>query len=268
MDEQAQSAADESSRKQASPVGGANNPATEQVATERRLQEVEQKIDLRMSAFERSMIRLTWAAVVISALSFLVFGGQLYEMISGGTQTDKIIAADGAMVAQEQRLADNSQKILDAGNTQSKENIAALQSAQRAWLGIGDVDVTQFSEGKPVRVNIHIVNSGKTPPINSKQEAGFAVGNKPNPPAKFNPFSHSISGNIVPPGGSTILTIGLSWDTIKSDYRAILANQLALFVFVNITYDDVYGGHHKTKSCLRMEDANHFVFCEGGNTMD
>jgi hypothetical protein len=44
-----------------------------------------------MSAFERSMLRLTRAAVIISVLTGLIFAGQLYEMITGGTQTDKLV---------------------------------------------------------------------------------------------------------------------------------------------------------------------------------
>lgn len=112
-----------------------DSPVTEQAATERQLHDteakIEQQIDKRMSAFERSMLRLTWAATVISILSFLVFGGQLYEMWSGGNSAEDATRLD-----------------------------------QRAWVvtaGIGP-----FPEiNKPWPLTLALTNTGKTPAVNT-----------------------------------------------------------------------------------------------------
>jgi hypothetical protein len=95
MDDEAQSAQNKSSGQEITPPKTAENAPAIQPATEEQLQEAEQKIEKRMSAFERSMLRLTWAAVIVSVLSALVFGGQLYEMITGGTATDKLVNYGG-----------------------------------------------------------------------------------------------------------------------------------------------------------------------------
>jgi hypothetical protein len=81
-------------------------------ATQQQLQNAEEKIEERMSAFERSMIRLTQAGVVVGIITLCIFGGQLYEMIEGGTQTDKIVTA--------------SQKIQSALTTANSQNADAV----------------------------------------------------------------------------------------------------------------------------------------------
>src|SRR5438270_14090734 len=68
--------------------GTADSPAIEE-----QLQQTERKIEERMSAFERSMLRLTRAGVFIAVLTALIFGGQLYEMRKGGSDTHDLAAA-------------------------------------------------------------------------------------------------------------------------------------------------------------------------------
>jgi len=117
MDTKDQSTQDESQSKQITSPGAIKNSTTGQVATERQLQEAEQKIEQRMSAFERSMVRLTWAAVIISLLSGAVFSGQLYEMISGGTQTDKLVGYAKVQANASSDQADAAQQFSDTLRT-------------------------------------------------------------------------------------------------------------------------------------------------------
>jgi hypothetical protein len=89
------------------------NSSSPHPATEQQLQTTEQKIEERMSAFERSIVRLTWAAVVISILTAFIFAGQLYEMISGGTQTDKLISYAKTQANASSNQADAAQQFSD-----------------------------------------------------------------------------------------------------------------------------------------------------------
>src|ERR1035438_7010908 len=122
------------------------NPA--QVATAHQLEQTETRIEERMSSFERSMIRLTWAAVIISILSIIVFAGQLYEMIAGGTATDKLVEytraqanAGNDQADAAQQFSDTTEEInaginsavdqLESAANNAKASIQATQNAMR-----------------------------------------------------------------------------------------------------------------------------------------
>ncbi|HWF66022.1 MAG TPA: hypothetical protein VN670_01885 [Acidobacteriaceae bacterium] len=61
--------------------------APPQPATKSQLKEAEEKIDERMSAFERSTIRLTRIGLFVGILTMIIFLGQFFEMYEAGTQT-------------------------------------------------------------------------------------------------------------------------------------------------------------------------------------
>jgi hypothetical protein len=131
-----------------------------QPATEQQLRETEEKIEEqigeRMTAFERSIVRLTRWGLAVTIVTGIVFAGQLYEMITGGTQTDKLVEyarkqSDAAekmrqaaenIVSQEQRIADNAKDALDASNRQSKialdTSIESARQDRRPWVGLRD----------------------------------------------------------------------------------------------------------------------------------
>jgi hypothetical protein len=95
MDNKEQSAQNKGGAQEITAPKTAENPLAAQPATEQELraaeQKIEQQIDERMTGFERSMVRLTRFGLAITILTGIIFAGQLYEMISGGTQTDKLI---------------------------------------------------------------------------------------------------------------------------------------------------------------------------------
>jgi len=73
------------------------------------------------------------------------------------------------MATQDQRIADNSKRSVDASNRQSKAvpdaTIAASRLDQRAWLGISNVRIVQFEKDKPFKINVDFKNTGKTPSL-------------------------------------------------------------------------------------------------------
>jgi hypothetical protein len=190
----------------ASPNAAENTPA-QQPATEQQLQTAEQNIEQRMSAFERSMLRLTWAAVAISVITGLIFAGQLYEMISGGTQTDKLVgyasrqaragedmaiaAGDQADAAQQfsdtaedinGRMSDAVQQLQSAA-TNTRTTIAnsekAFRAEQRAWVGVREAVSVEVSETTPWKVVVTFFNSGKSPARNVQSSTRFKTSNTP-----------------------------------------------------------------------------------------
>lgn len=93
----------------------AAQPATEQ-QLERAEQKIEERIEERLSAFERTMLRLTGAAIFISVVTGLIFAGQLYEMVEGGKQTDKLLSAAGTQADAASDMADAAGNQVDAAD--------------------------------------------------------------------------------------------------------------------------------------------------------
>ena len=133
----------------------------------------------------------TFVSIAVSGGTLLVLKGQLREIHESSSDThtlaeqakkqadklsnmsdaaEKIRQAAENMVTQDQRIADNAQKALDASNKQSKvaldATIAQFRLDQRAWVGIGDVNTLDFEVGKNARFDVEIRNTGKTPATN------------------------------------------------------------------------------------------------------
>jgi hypothetical protein len=160
------------------PETGGANPA--QPATARQLKQTEIRIEERMSGFERSMIHLTRAGVIIGIITGLIFAGQLYEMISGGTQTDKLVdyaktqaqSADDIAQASddftdsaywmEEHMQDTANAIQDSVDTadrNTKKTISdtetAFRAEQRAWVGVqGTGEIKGFTESETWKVTV------------------------------------------------------------------------------------------------------------------
>src|SRR6266849_1033448 len=182
----------------AAPISEPGNGIPAKPATAQQLEQTEIRIEERMSGFERSMIRLTRAGVIIAVVTGFIFAGQLYEMYEGGTATDKLVqyaqtqsgAATKMATASEKfsttsetavtefkKAAAESTKAAKEGVASTKTSIENSQEAfrddQRAWVGVGDVTVLQFDENK-LKVQINLSNSGKTPALKVRRSARFA----------------------------------------------------------------------------------------------
>jgi hypothetical protein len=271
----------------------AENSLPQQPATEQQLQTAEQNIEKRMSAFERSIVRLTWAAVAISILTALIFAGQLYEMISGGTQTDKLVnyaktqanaSSDQADAAQQfsdtaedinGRMSDTVDQLESAANS-AKTSIQATQNAlrldQRAWLTVKTATLEKPpAMNEKLRVSIEVTNSGKTPAIDaitastvitrqslSKDDFGPTTGSPP---------SRGVVGPnvplLLPAESSDPFSIQGQIDALKTTH--------AIYVIGRVFYKDVFQGCHETDFCFRLPPEQFskgvmvFASCETGN---
>jgi hypothetical protein len=292
MNQDEQSTEDKSARSQITPLNTSESPSPNQPATEQQLQEAERKIEKRMSAFERSMLRLTRAAVVISFLTAFVFAGQLYEMITGSTQTDKLIgyaqtqstaASDiatasgdftGSAYWMEQHMDDAATAIQDSVDTADRNTRTTIQNAQaafrqdqRAWVGVREVESKEFAEGSIWKVTVHFVNSGKSPARNVQISAMFITSDVPlrGPSEEHVKSLVFRPAQSIAPGGSYHEQIGQEipaepsttsqkrgMQTLVSQYQAIKNKQLLLYYFGILKYDDVSGQHRETQYCILL----------------
>jgi hypothetical protein len=277
------------------PPSATENDVGQQPATQTQLEQAEEKIEKRMSAFERSMLRLTWAAVTISVLSAFIFAGQLYEMWAGGTQTDKLVnyaktqseAADAIAGASsdftdsaywiEQHMDDAANAMQDSVDTAernaritTKNAQEAFRDDQRAWIGLASSPILVFNNKDPFKMEFRFVNSGKTPGVFCRQGIGYDVSEKflMGTPSTYHPLLEDAGA--VAPSGAHVITVTNS--AVPEYFDAITKDKTRLLYFWSeFQYQDVYrkGLIHTTKFCVLYDfNNNQMGFCPNGNTMD
>jgi hypothetical protein len=164
------------------PVDVAKNPVPVQPATEQQLRETEQKIEEqigeRMTGFERSMVRLTRYGLAVTVLTGIIFAGQLFEMISGGSQTDKLVeyarkqsesatkmvsAADGFALSAtgvETHTKDAAKAIEQSAKAakQSADTATKMFESQRPSIAIENTEIRHLAEGRVMEYFITLKN--------------------------------------------------------------------------------------------------------------
>ncbi len=199
LDESKQSAQNTGSGQQIASPNTPENPVPTTPATAQQLEQAETRIEERMSSFERSMIRLTRYGLFVTIVTGVIFAGQLYEMITGGTATDKLVeysktqagaSSDQADAAQQfsdtaedingrmaeavdqlEASAASAQKQAGASLDASKTAQQALEFQTRPWISLQNVRPT---EGYRVpdpnapdnwHVTYDVVNTGYSPAV-------------------------------------------------------------------------------------------------------
>jgi hypothetical protein len=244
----------------------------------------------------RIMVVATVVIAFATAVNLLVAGAMWYEMHEGGTDThtladaaqkeagnmanvsdaaDKIRKAAQEMVAQDQRIADNAQKALDASNKQSKSaldaSIANARLDQRAWVAPIGITNLNFKVGEPITFAVIFENSGKSPALHERNEVmvrSFSRG--------FNgEFTYSDAPAALGVKSSTIIQPGM---TVKNaspaeglrptseQVDALKSGEGVLYIYGRIFYDDVFSIQHQTTFCYLVDpDLQNTEYCERYN---
>lgn len=285
------------------------NPPSLAPATGEQLKKTEEKIEDRMSVFERATIRLTRIGVFVGILTLIIFAGQLYEMWQGGRQTDKLITASNtnaraatsfansasninggirAAVSKMQgavdqlgsqvkelkksakesdRLAIATEKTAQAAKDGIVTNRNAIQLENRAWLGVTNETVVQFETGKPTKVDITLINTGKTPASHVMEGADV----QPYTLIPDTPLLFGLTPTAsIPPQGSHILHI-TSNAKLDGITKAKIEGKVLVLVFRGtVQYEDFNKIQRTTSVCMFMSDpaTKQLSFCETGNDMD
>ena len=239
-----------------------------------------------MSGFERSTLRWTRASffIVLATAAFIAL--QWNEMRTGGADTHDLAAAaktqaekmrsmsDAAekirqaaenMVIQDQRIADNAQKALDASNKQSKAvldaSAATFRLDQRAWVGAEDITSTPVvpEVDKVWDVAISLKNSGKTPAKNILMWNNEGV-LKMLPDVNADcaeAIKQQASKTMLPPNGSSKVILHVANGIkVPSDWEKEISDNGVLYVHGCILYDDVFLLAHWMTYCGSF-DLNH-----------
>ena len=242
------------------------------------------------------MIRLTWAAVIIAIVTGLIFAGQLYEMISGGTQTNKLVGYANTQANASSDQADAAQQFTDtaedinggisgavdqlqAAAENAKASIKATQDAlrleQRAWVFVSGMELKPLVLNDPLVVAYLIKNEGRTPATMRKESRFFlTISFSPIDQLKEPSGNPPFKGGIVFPGivyGPSLIS---SASMIGNPPHLLGSNEIAaynskpptlwVYVFGRIAYTDAFGISRETSFCAVSNGTNTFEGCVEG----
>jgi hypothetical protein len=207
--------------------------------------------------------------------------------VAAGNQADA--AGDMATAAADQvdaanNFADTAEDInrgvagavnqLQAAAKNAKASIQATQDSfrgdQRAWVGVGEYQILQFTAKDPFKMGVPMVNSGKSPAVSTEGALRYLVtptylkGPPANSEYLFKPAT------AVPPGGRYVFNI-TQQTGISEFYDAITSGTKFLYIYGVFRYRDVYDPAiaRVTTFCLFYDITyKGMAFCEDGNDMN
>jgi hypothetical protein len=158
----------------------------------------------------------------------------------------------------------------------------SFREEQRAWVGIAGQGVSQFEPKKPIILFADFGNSGRTPARNVMTRTASMLIDARSP--ILGPNTEHIrmlrqstpqSGPAIAPQARYSLTIGRdnppddtegmkrARENIFANFDQIKSKALILYVFGEISYDDISGRPHVTRFCLFLTDpeAKTVTFC-------
>jgi hypothetical protein len=202
---------------------------------------------------------ITLATVVIAGAGVLTFGAAFFqwlEMRGAGTQTNKIIAAD-------ERIAGAMEEAIRQTNNALNTTVEQFRLDQRAWLGVTRYNSSTASGNespyiepdKEVRFIAQFTNSGKTPAKTTETDIAFQFlpkGVSPKPTfGQPNP-SRTRSTLVVQPGATHFIQ-SLPTKFSAPQIEAARQQQLILYVYGRILYQDVFDKQHSTEFCAYID---------------
>jgi hypothetical protein len=176
----------------------------------------------------------TWEKITVICGVIVNFGmlfimhSQLGEMKIAGKQTDKIIEMS--------------------------------RIDQRAWVGVDGVACYRFEKGKPFPVSVVIKNTGKTPALKcivkpymdyDAPDLNIETFIKSDDFVTKSKIVANDLGNDAMFPNTDRHTIPMQLPLIPTDFMVnnIMKNIDCIYVFGNITYDDIFGAIHSTTFC-------------------
>jgi hypothetical protein len=224
---------------------------------------IETNIEKRMSVFERSTLRWTKAAVLVTAatglfigLQWLVIRGQLSEMKAAGAQTDQLIGLYRTQT-------ETSAKALE----QAKENLRVDQRPY-VWLAnpVGDhpnVNFNYFTDVKQVVVTFHYTNYGKSPAAELQLAHKIFLG--PDALSKVRSIPLQKSRVLLPAGKDDYYSV-VSPPISQADFNLLLQKDNNIVVFTRFQYSDTGGHRYESDLCMgKLALGTSWQYCETHN---
>jgi hypothetical protein len=195
-------------------------------------------------AFLGLRLKITDSLIAVFTLGLLIFTGLLWR------STDKL------WLAGEKQIAVTKDSV-DVARLAALTSERALTVVERAFLAISDLNVSTIGQhGKIVdyRININVINSGRTPARNYISLVNLVVFDGDIPQDfRFPDRSHDDilgSGTTIGPQSRTYFQI----DFFIQDAIDVFEGRKQALIYGWLEYDDIFSdsARHRTEFCIRL----------------
>jgi hypothetical protein len=194
------------------------------------------------------------------------------EMKKSGTDTHDLAVQAKQQADSSKQQAANTGILAENASETLANTQAAFRDDQRAWIGIDEFRVVEFSENKPIKIDIELTNTGKTPALHVYEwmKHDFSGISQLGPPLHLLPTTLWLPVGSVPPQGHQALHVEIPWERWKANDLQIRLKTKYLSAFGEISYEDTSKRHHTTQLCLYMRDPDTqtLFFCDRWNDMN
>jgi hypothetical protein len=171
------------------------------------------------------------------------------------------LSADG-INAQTQLAVDKFNRMAKASEDSLAESKHSLDFTseqsrleQRAWVGIFDVQASDFEVTKPILIAVHVTNTGRTPAVKLQ---GLSVTGHAYPPDELNDqdfrnvdekVNESTLGQLMP---NAVVTLPTATELPMTQQRFdnIASGREVIYIWGKLQYEDVFKRPHYTTFCL------------------
>jgi hypothetical protein len=157
------------------------------------------------------------------------------------------LQAEGIM-----KYVEVSKSTANAAEKSAKIAQDAFVLGERPFVTLVNVDNEKLEEGKPLKVTVKFVNTGKTPAINVSSITVLRISSQDLPENPDYPIPIMQSRSIISPSGVLEANPNPNNSIIPSREIPLINEQKRwIYVFGKVEYDDLLKQHHFTKFCGR-----------------
>lgn len=175
-----------------------------------------------------------------------------------------------------EQMSTSVERNAKAAEASSATAAKSLVISERAYVSTATT-VSELKVGEKFKVTNAILNSGRTPAIEfiAHSWSGFAA-NGVSEEEAFAAISKNAvidektsSKGILGPGQSSEQSVESRLPLSDLELNFIKNGTVKWYVYVEITYDDTFGRHHKTQTCNRYDpDRKTVILCRALNKAD
>ncbi|HEV2399280.1 MAG TPA: hypothetical protein VGS27_20200 [Candidatus Sulfotelmatobacter sp.] len=174
-------------------------------------------------------------------------------IIAAATFLSAMAAKDAASASNEQAKA--AWKNIELTSKNIDLTVETFRKDQRAWIGPAQHGPINISPGSPLTIEIIVQNYGKTPALKFESHSWLldhATGSPPN--FAVAPRSRVSSSDVLYPGMQISLIPSTQGQKITAEQvAAFQSGKRTLYVFGDLSYNDVFGSAHRSTFCLYLE---------------
>jgi hypothetical protein len=151
--------------------------------------------------------------------------------------------------------------------------LTEMRDDKRPWVGVEGVQSGPFEKDKPLKIEVIVKNTGRTPALNVTANFTTFGPVMPTDPksVKAMPCSKDCITMVLWPNGTSIYTVFVPAERMTESAINLINNkQSSIIIEGRIDYLDVADKPHKTIICnsYAVAPIDKYIFCAGGTEAD